>query len=301
MIDAPVPTSRADRLPRWAISAMPGVFVVLWSTGFIGAKFGVPYTGPATFLTLRCVIVAAILGVVALATRAPWPRSWADLFHVIIAGLLLQGVYLGGVFAAISHGVEAGVSALIVGIQPLLTAALAGVFLGERVTPRQWLGLALGLVGVALVVAHKIGGGTGTPLGYGLAVLALLGITIGTVYQKRFCAAIDLRSGNAIQFAVCALLFLGFAGGFETMQIAWTPRFVFALAWLCLVLSIGAISLLYLLIRRGAAARVASLFYLVPPCTAVMAYALFGETLDLAAFAGMALVVIAVALVNTGR
>jgi drug/metabolite transporter (DMT)-like permease len=301
MIDRPLSPRRADRLPRWAIATMPGVFVVLWSTGFIGAKFGLPDAGPATFLALRCVIVATILGAVALATRAPWPRSRADLFHVILAGLLLQGIYLGGVFTAISQGVEAGVSALIVGIQPLLTAALAGVFLGERVTARQWLGLALGLVGVALVVANKIGDGAGTPLGYGLAVLALFGITLGTLYQKRFCAAIDLRSGNAIQFAVCAPIFLGFAAAFETLHIAWTARFMFALAWLCLVLSIGAISLLYLLIRRGAAARVASLFYLVPPCTAVMAFALFGETLDVTAFIGMALVVIAVALVNTGR
>src|SRR5579863_6873003 len=301
MIDTQVSTTRAERLPRWTIVAMPSVFVVLWSTGFIGAKFGVPYAGPATFLTLRFVIVATILGAVALLTRAPWPRRGAELCHVIVAGLLLQGVYLGGVFAAIAQGVEAGVSALIVGVQPLLTAALAGVFLGERVTARQWSGLALGLVGVALVVANKIGGAAGTPLGYGLAVLALFGITVGTVYQKRFCSTVDLRSGNAIQFAVCVPVFLAFAWRFETMQVAWTPRFLFALAWLCLVLSIGAISLLYLLIRRGAAARVASLFYLVPPCTAVMAFALFGETLDLAALAGMALVVLAVWLVNRER
>jgi len=300
MIDTQASPTRAERLPPWTIVAMPSVFVVLWSTGFIGAKFGVPYAGPATFLTLRFVIVAAILAAVALITRAPWPRG-AALAHVIVAGLLLQGVYLGGVFAAISQGVEAGASALIVGIQPLLTAALAGPFLGERVTARQWLGLALGLGGVALVVANKFGSGTGTPLGYGLAVLALLGITIGTVYQKRYCAAIDLRSGNAIQFAVCLPIFFGFAWAFETMQIAWTAPFVFALAWLCFVLSIGAISLLYLLIRRGAAARVASLFYLVPPCTAVMAYFLFGETLDRAALFGMALVVIAVWLVNRER
>lgn len=301
MSDTPLPRSPTDAPTRWALAAMPGIFVVLWSTGFIGAKYGLPYAGPATFLTLRFVIVAAILGAVALATRAPWPRRRADLVHVIVAGLLLQGVYLGGVFAAISQGVEAGVSALIVGIQPLLTAALAGLFLAERVTIRQWLGLVLGLVGVALVVANKIGGGTGTPLGYALAVLALFGITVGTVYQKRFCAAIDLRSGNAIQFAVCVPVFLAFAWAFESMRVVWTPPFVFALAWLCLVLSIGAISLLYLLIRRGAAARVASLFYLVPPCTAVMAYALFGETLDLAALIGMALVVVAVALVNAAR
>lgn len=279
---------------------MPAVFVVLWATGFIGALYGLPYAEPATFLALRTGIVAIILGLVALVMHAPWPRSRSEFLHLAIAGLLLQGAYLGGVFASLSHGVEAGVSALIVGLQPLLTAAVAGPFLGERVTRRQWLGLVLGLAGVGLVVANKIGTGTGTPLGYGLAVFALFGITVGTLYQKRFCAQIDLRSGNALQFALCAVVFAGFAAGFETMHIEWTAHFVFALAWLCLVLSLGAISLLYILIRRGAAARVASLFYLVPPCTAVMAYWLFGEVLGTLALAGMALVAIAVALVNMG-
>lgn len=295
---APAPSNRLQSL---AIAATPGIFVVLWSTGFIGAKFGLPYSEPATFLTLRLVIVATILGILALATHAPWPRSKMEFVHLSVAGLLLQGVYLGGVFASISHGVEAGVSALIVGIQPLLTAAVAGPFLGERVTRVQWLGLVLGLAGVALVVANKIGGGTGTAFGYALSIMALIGITIGTVYQKRFCPMIDLRSGNAVQFAVCAVMFLGFAAAFETRHVEWTGRFVFALTWLCLVLSLGAISLLYLLIRRGAAARVASLFYLVPPCTALFAYFLFGETLSVQALAGMGLAVIGVALVNIRR
>lgn len=279
---------------------MPAVFVLLWATGFIGAMFGLPYAEPATFLTLRMAIVAAILIVVSVVTRAPWPRKKSELFHLSVAGLLVQGVYLGGVFGAIAHGVEAGVSALIVGIQPLLTAAVAGPLLGERVTWRQWLGLILGLVGVALVVANKIGTGAGSPLGYALAVFALIGITIGTVYHKRFCAGIDLRSGNAVQFGLCAVVFAGFALAFETRHIEWTPPFLFALAWLCLVLSLGAISLLYVLIRRGAAAGVASLFYLVPPCTALMAYLCFGESLGLLALAGMALVAIGVALVNIG-
>jgi drug/metabolite transporter (DMT)-like permease len=292
------PAAGGIRVRRLAFGAMPGIFVVLWSTGFIGAKFGLPYCEPATFLSLRLAIVALLLGALALATNAPWPRHPMEIFHLSIAGLLLQGVYLGGVFAAISHGVEAGVSALIVGIQPLLTAAVAGPLLGERVTRRQWFGLALGLAGVALVVANKIGSGTATPLGYGLALFALIGITIGTVYQKRFCPRIDLRSGNALQFAVCAGAFYVLAALFETRHIEWSGRFVFALAWLCLVLSIGAISLLYLLIRQGAAARVASLFYLVPPCTAVIAYFLFGESLGELALAGMALVVVGVALVN---
>jgi drug/metabolite transporter (DMT)-like permease len=291
----------SSRLQSWTIAATPSVFVVLWSTGFIGAKFGLPFSEPATFLTLRLAIVAAILTAIALATGARWPRGKTELMHVAIAGVLLQAVYLGGVFTSISQGVEAGVSALIVGIQPLLTAAVAGPLLGERVTRTQWTGLALGLIGVALVVSDKITGHHGTAFGYALSVLALFGITIGTVYQKRYCPQIDLRTGSAVQFAICAVIFLCFAEIFETMRVTWTSQFVFALTWLCLVLSLGAISLLYILIRRGAAARVASLFYLVPPCTAVMAYVLFGETLSAVALAGMALVVIAVALVNVRR
>lgn len=283
------------------LALMPALFVLLWSTGFIGAKFGLPYAEPATFLILRFAIVAALLGVIALATKAPWPTSPGAMGHMVVAGLLLHGVYLGGVFASIAHGVPAGVSALIVGIQPLLTAALAGRLLGEQVTKLQWSGLALGLVGVALVVADKFGGGAGTPLGYALSFIALLGITAGTIYQKKFCAGMDLRSGNAVQFAATALGLLPFALLFETMHIEWTGRFVFALGWLCIVLSVGAISLLFILIRRGAAARVASLFYMVPPCTAVMAWALFGETLGALALAGMACAIVGVALVNARR
>jgi drug/metabolite transporter (DMT)-like permease len=237
----------------------------------------------------------------ALVSGAPWPRSWAAIGHLAVAGGLLHGVYLGGVFASISLGVPAGVSALIVGIQPLLTAAAAGPLLGERVSAQQWIGLLLGLIGVALVVWEKLGQHLGTPFGMALSGLALLGITAGTLYQKRFCGGMDLRTGNVVQFVAAAALMAVSAALFETMQVQWTGEFVFALGWLCLVLSIGAISLLYLLIRRGAASRVASLFYMVPPVTALMAYPLFGETLNAAALAGMVLVVIGVALVNAGR
>ena len=283
------------------IGMMPGVFVVLWGTGFIGGKLGLPYAPPLTFLALRFAIVALLLLGLSLATRAPWPRRWAEAGHIAVAGLLVQGLYLGGVFASIAEGVQAGVSAIIVGIQPLLVAAIVGPFLGERVTRLQWTGLLLGLAGVALVVFDKLGAGLGTPLGMGLSVLALLGITFGTVYQKRFCGGADLRTGNVIQFAVSALAMLLLAPAFETMQIRWTGQFVFALTWLCLVLSLGAISLLYLLIRRGAAAKVSSLFYMVPPVTAVMAYFLFDETLSPIALFGMAITVAGVAMVNLPR
>jgi drug/metabolite transporter (DMT)-like permease len=280
---------------------MPGVFVLLWSTGFIGAKLGLPYAEPMTFLALRFGVLVLLLLPVALLWRLPWPRPWSQVGHICVSGLLLHGVYLGGVFSSIYHGVPAGVVALIVGIQPVLTAALAGSFLGERITPLQWTGLGLGILGVILVVWRKLDLGSGTPLGFGLAVLALLGITFGTLYQKRFCAHIHLVTGNLTQFAATCLALGGLAFLLESRHIIWSGRFVFALAWLVLVLSIGAITLLYLLIRRGAAARVASLFYLVPPATAVIAWILFGETFGPVALAGMVVAVTGVALVNLRR
>ncbi len=294
----PAAAGRAQSL--W-LGMMPGLFVLLWATGFIGAKFGLPYAEPMTFLAIRFAIVTALVLGLALATGAPWPRSWRLAGHIAVVGLLLHGVYLGGVFVSIKQGTPAGVSALIVGIQPLLTAAMAGPLLGERVRPLQWFGLVLGLAGVALVVWNRLGLAAGTPLSTGFSVLALLGITAGTLYQKRFCGAMDLRTGGVIQFAAATLLMLALATAFETMDVQWTGRFIFALAWLGLVLSLGAITLLHLLIRRGAAAKVASLFYMVPPCTAVMAWLLFGETLDGIALGGMAVAVIGVALVNVKR
>lgn len=258
---------------------VPALFVVLWSTGFIGARLGLPHAEPLTFLTLRYTLAAGLLVVVALVMRAPWPRGLTEVAHFAAAGLLVHGVYLGGVFLGISLGVEAGVSALIVGLQPLLTAALAGVLLGERVARRQWLGLALGLCGVTLVLAGKGGHAPGTLLGSIACVAALIGITIGTLYQKRFCAGMDLRTGSVVQFTAAGLATAPLAFGFEDMHVQWDVEFVFALLWLVLVLSLGAVSLLYVLIRRGAASQVASLFFLVPPCTALIAWPLFGETL----------------------
>lgn len=274
----------------------PALFVLLWSTGFIGARLGLPHAEPLTFLALRYALAASLLVLVALAMKAPWPRTWREVGHYAVAGILVHGLYLGGVFVAIGLGVEAGVSALIVGLQPLLTAALAGTLLGEQVSRRQWLGLVLGLGGVGLVLAGKLGHGTGTLLGSLACIVALFGITAGTLYQKRYCAGMDLRTGNVVQFLAAGLVTAPLALLFETSVIDWTFDFVFALLWLVLVLSLGAISLLYLLIRRGAASQVASLFFLVPPCTALLAWPLFGETLGPLALAGMALTATGVAL-----
>lgn len=183
----------------------PALFVVLWSTGFIGARLGLPHAGPLTFLYLRYALAAGLLMLVSLASRAPWPRQLTEIRHFAVAGLLVHDVYLGGVFLGLSMGVEAGVSAVIVGLQPLLTAALAGVLLGERVTPRQWLGFALGMSGVTLVLAGKMGQAPGSLLGSIACVAALIGITVGTLYQKRFCAGMDLRTGSVVQFVAAGL------------------------------------------------------------------------------------------------
>ncbi|MCB1885026.1 MAG: DMT family transporter [Geminicoccaceae bacterium] len=289
--------ARAFSLPRRIDGlGLPVLFVFLWSTGFIGAKLGLPYAGPLAFLALRYALATVLLALLALATRAPWPRRPQDAVHYAVAGVLVHGLYLGGVFVGISLGVEAGAASLIVSVQPLLVAAVAGLALKERVGGRQWVGLGLGLLGVALILGRKLGQGVGEAAGVLACVVALLAMTAGTVYQKRFCAGMDLRSGSAIQFAAAGVSTFLAMLVFEDARIAWSGPFVFALLWLVLVLSLGAISLLYLLIRRGTASGVASLFFLVPPSTALLAWLLFGETLGPTALLGMGLTVVGVAL-----
>ena len=274
---------------------LPLFFVLLWSTGFIGAKFGLPYAEPLTFLSTRYVLVIAVMLVVALASRAPWPRDRVAAMHIAVTGLVLHGMYLGGVFTAIERGLPAGVTSLVVGLQPVLTAVCAGWLLGEQVTPRQWSGLSLGFVGVALVVGGRAQLDTVTTDALAAmlwpALLALGGITAGTLYQKRYCPQFDLRTGSVVQFVPTLIITLLIASQTETMTIDWQGEFVFALLWLVLVLSVGAVSLLNLLIRSGSATNVASLFYLTPPVTAVLAWALFDETLSLMSMAGMAIAV----------
>ncbi len=277
--------------------ALPIIFVVLWSTGFVAGKYGMPYAGPFMFLEIRYAVVIVLLTLVAWATSAPWPKL-REIPAISIAGLLVQAGYLGGVFASISYGVEAGVAAMIAGLQPVLTAALAGPLLGEKVSPRQWAGLALGLAGVLLVVNAKLGLGLGTPLGIGCAVFAMLSLTFGTLWQKRYCPRLDLRTGAIAQFAASFVVTAPFALWHDHLRVEWTASFVLALFWLCVVLSIGAMSAMFVLIRRGKASEVASLFFLVPPTTAVIAWAMFGEKLDPLSLAGMALVVAAVAMVT---
>lgn len=279
---------------------MPMVFVLLWSTGFVVAKFGLPYAPPLTFLLLRFAGVLLVLLPLVLLMRAPWPSG--RIGHIAFAGILLQGGYLAGVWCAIKLGMPAGVSALIVGMQPILTA-FAAPLIGESVRPRQWLGLLLGICGVGLVVAAKI-----TLIGLSwqsiaLCLLALVSITLGTLYQKRTCPHFDLRTGTIIQFAASIVVLLPFAifyehlgPGLDTVQ--WTPRFIGALLWSILALSIGAIFLLFALIRKSAATRVTSLLYLTPPTTALMAWLMFGEVFNLLGIAGMAVAILGVVFVR---
>jgi drug/metabolite transporter (DMT)-like permease len=280
-----------------AIFAAPGVFVVLWASGFIGAKLGLPYAEPLTFLALRMFGVVVLLGLFMLIAGAKWPGREGAL-DSYVTGVLMHALYLGGVYISIAKGLPAALSALVVGLQPLLTSTIANRLLGERVAPRQWVGLVLGLSGVYLVVQDKATVGAATPLAWIAAVVGLVAITIGTVYQKRFGSGIDWRPAMFIQYAAAGILFALGATAFESRSVRWTPEFLFALGWLVFVLSFGAIWLLYFLIRRAAATRVVSLFYLTPPVTALMAWSLFGERLAPLALVGMAVCVAGVFLVN---
>ena len=284
-------------LTRFAVVSAPVLFVLLWSTGFIGARYGLPYIEPFTFLAVRMGFVVVAMGAIALATRARWPRG-AEIGHSLVAAALVHGAYLGGVFIAISQGVPAGISALIPGLQPILTSTIANRFMGEKVTLAQWFGLALGFVGVLLVLHDRSIVLAGSPLGWIASGVSLIGITLGALYQKRFCGAIDWRAGNTVQYIGAAALFTFGAFVFETRTIQWSGELIFAFAWLVFVLSIAAVALMYWLIRRSAATGFASLFYLVPAVTALFAYALFGEKLDALSIAGMGLCAAGVVLAN---
>lgn len=293
------PVSAADAPQSPWISAMPLVFVVIWSTGFIVAKFGLPYAEPLTFLLLRFVGVLAVLLPLVILMKAPWPLG--RMRHIAVAGVLVQAGYLGGVWCAIKLGMPAGLSALIVGMQPILTA-FAAPLIGESVRRRQWIGLLFGLCGVGLVVANKISLTGLSWQSIALTVFALLSITVGTLYQKRYCASFDLRTGTIIQFAASTVAVLPLALVFENLNpvletVQWTPSFIGALLWSIFALSIGAIFLLFALIRNSAATQVTSLLYLTPPTTAVMAWVMFGEAFSMVGMAGMVLAVIGVALV----
>jgi drug/metabolite transporter (DMT)-like permease len=279
------------------IVVAPSLFVVLWASGFIAAKFGLPYVEPLIFLTLRMIGIVILLGAVIVLTRPKWPDR-VGIVRSALTGLMVHGLYLGGVFVSIENGLSAGVIALLVSLQPVLTSTIANRWLGERVVPRQWLGLALGLAGVYLIVRENVAAGGAKPLAWFAGTVALIGITAGTLYQKRFGGSIDWRTGMWVQYVAAGILFALGAAVFEDRAVHWTPQFIFALSWMVFVMSLGAVWLLYFLIRRSVATRVVSLFYLTPPVTALMAWLFFDERLAPLALAGMAICVAGVFLVN---
>ncbi len=285
---------------RALVQAMPWVFVLIWSTGFVVARFGMPHAPPMSFLALRYALSFVCFIVWIVLARVEWPQGGAQWMHLAVVGMLIHAAYLGGVWSSVKSGLGAGTVALLVGLQPVLTAiwmALTASSSGHaRVSSRQWFGLGLGLIGLTLVVWRKLGGGEVTAWNLSLAVFALIGITVGTLYQKRFVAPCDVRSASAVQL-LAALIVTAPLAALETEPIVWHSHMVGAMAWSVLVLTLGGSSLLYMLLQRGAATRVTSLMYLVPPCTALMAWALFGESFTPQMLLGMFLTVSGVALV----
>lgn len=280
------------------IGAMPVLFVLIWSTGFVVARYGMPHAPPFGFLALRYALSIVCYVLWVLVARAAWPTQRSQWLHLAVTGVLIHAGYLGGVWSAVKSGIGAGTVALIVGLQPVLTALWVSATgaAADRVRSRQWLGLALGFVGLLLVVGPRLGSGEVTPLNLGMACFALGSITIGTLYQKRYVAPCDVRTASAVQLLAALALTLPLAL-LEVEPVTWHVEMIGAMAWSVLVLTLGGGSLLYLLIQRGAATKVTSLLYLVPPCTAVMAWLLFGESLALHVLLGLALTAGGVSLV----
>lgn len=277
-------------------ASIAALFIFFWASGFVAAKYGLPYAEPFTLMAARFVVGAAILVPACFVLKATWPKTLRDTTHILIAGFGVQTVYLIGVYYGIWFGISTGVTALVVGLQPLLTGVLAGFVLKEKVTPRNWVGLVLGFIGLGLVVWDRVLAPTDALWGLAMLLMGLAGITLGTLYQKKYCGPFDVRAGVALQNVMSCIVMLVLAVIFESMIIDWTGEFVFAVLWSAIGLSVFAICLYYWLVQRGAAARITSLIYLSPPTTAVMGWAMFGEILSWQAIAGMAVAMTGVAL-----
>lgn len=276
-------------MPRpWLALGLPFIFVCLYGSGFVGAKLGLPYAGPFTFLGLRFGLAALLLVALALLVKAPWPERSADWMHIALAGFLGVGVFSAAAFSSIALGVPPAVSALIAALNPIVVALAAGPLLGEKTSKRQLLGLAVGFVGVYLVLRERLYVDPSYLPAIALSFVALLGLAAGNLYQKRRCTSMHLLSGGAIQCGVTAVVMFGGAAMFNEAPAVWSPEFIIALLWMAIVVSIGAVSILYVLIRRHDVSRVASVFYLMPASAAVGAYFLFGQTLSVSALIGMA-------------
>ncbi len=284
----------------WARLA-PGAFVIIWSTGFIGARYGLPYAAPLTLLGVRMALATAVFVALVLLLRAPRLRGHRQYSRSAIVGILLHAVYLGGLFIAIDLGLPVSVTALIVCLQPILVAVLAGPVLGEQVHARQWFGFALGFIGATIVLAPGLASGVTAPMAAVAAVVGLAGTTAAMLLQKKWGDDIPPVSGTTVQYAAAAVVLLVVASVTEPLAVDWSPTFIAVLSYMVLVLSVGAILLMFWLIRRGTASGFASLYFLVPPVTLVEAYVLFGERLPLLALVGFAVATVGVALVRAPR
>ncbi|WP_273488409.1 DMT family transporter [Roseateles chitosanitabidus] len=295
--------ARPDRLSALVALSMPLLFILLWSTGYVAGKLALPHAGPFTLLALRFGLAALVLIVVSLVTRAPWPRTAREWIHLAVVGLLMQVLHFSGVYWAIQQGLPAGIAALLIGMMPLATALGAHLWLAERLSTRQWLGLLGGAAGVGLVVAGRpvIAGGEGAWAAYGAGLLGLGGLVAGTLYQKRFCAGMDLRTGSGVQMSVSALAVLALALWREPAAPDWSLELIGSTLWLALVNSIGAFSLMFVMIRRGQAGAVARLFFLIPGVSALMGAALLGERLGAMAVLGFVVSAVAVGLASRTR
>ena len=286
---------------------IPWVFVWIWSTGFIAAKYGLPYAEPFTLLSYRFVITLFFLLILIIYKKSPWPETRLDFFHLLIAGVLIHGVYLGGVFQALKWGMPAGLGAMVIGLQPIGMALVAGVFLKEEVSKKQWTGLIMGLVGLYLVLFDSLDlteqiAFDGFPIWAVFAVIiSLFAISIGTIYQKRFCSNMNLYSGAWVQYFSASILCILIALFFENGEVSWSRTFILAMTWQVLGLSIGAILLLMTMIKKDALASVGSYFYLVAPLVAIQAWFLFEETIGLSALAGVVLISFGVAITTSKK
>ncbi|MFK4824787.1 DMT family transporter [Paenochrobactrum sp. BZR 588] len=284
------------------VRLFPVLFVFLWATGFIGAGLSMPYAEPFSFMTMRFLFAGLIFTVWALATGVVWPRRKAFM-QAGVTGLLIHAIYLSAIFWAVRHGLPAGIVGLVSGLQPMVTLLIAAMFLGERIKQQQILGLLAGFIGVAMVISPKLAAGSDAidPVTLIAAFIGVVSISSGTVWQKRYGSAMDLKAGTAIQYLAAGLFTLVCAILFETGTIVWARELIFALIWLTVAISVGAVLALMVMIREGALSKVSSLFYLVPAAAAIMAYILFGETLNMLQIAGMLVTTIGVALTSMKR
>ncbi len=291
-----------DLPARLAALSLPLIFLILWSSGYVAGRLGLAHTGPLTLLSLRFALAAAVLTLIALASGAPWPRGWRAWGHLAVVGLLMQVLHFAGIYLGLHWGLSAGVAGLLIGLMPLATALGAQLWLGEHLGRRQGLALLAGLAGVGLVMLGKPLQGAGGWAPYMAGLLGLAGLVAGTLYQKRFCSQMDLRSGSAVQLGVSAAAVAALAGPLEGFALQGHPELLFSVLWLGLVNAIGAFSLMFLMIRRGQASAVARLFFLVPCVSALMGFVLLGERLPGLAVAGFVLSALAVAVGSaTGR